>query len=128
MVVMPLLWASFSIAAPEAESRLTIMRTLMPLLSMPSAMVFIFAASFCAFWMSQLRLTFVHSAFIASGLDRISSVSKMLSIRSRETRKATVSPRRQMVTGFFDRSSRGNWACASVTLSVVFTATMRTTH
>src|SRR4051794_22961279 len=67
MVVMPLLCASCSIAAPEAESRLVIMRTLMPLLSMLSAMVFILPASFCAFWMSQLRLTLAHSAFIASG-------------------------------------------------------------
>ncbi len=39
----------------------------MPLLSMLSAMVFILPASFCAFWMSQLRLTFWHSAFSASG-------------------------------------------------------------
>src|SRR6185503_9728216 len=67
MVVMPLLWASFSIAAPEPESRLVIISTLMPLLSMLSAMVFILPASFCAFWMSQLRLTFWHSAFMASG-------------------------------------------------------------
>src|SRR3954452_6112553 len=67
MVVMPLPWASCSIAAPEAESRLVIISTLMPLLSMLSAMVFILPASFCAFWMSQLRFTFAHSAFSASG-------------------------------------------------------------
>src|SRR5258706_475518 len=50
---MPLAWASFSIAAPDAESRLTIISTLMPLDSMLSAMVFILAASFCAFWAAQ---------------------------------------------------------------------------
>src|SRR3954452_9207135 len=67
MVVMPLPWASCSIAAPDAESRLVIISTLMPLLSMLSAMLFILPASFCAFWMSQLRLTFLHSALSASG-------------------------------------------------------------
>src|SRR6266566_6344480 len=67
MVVMPLPVASFSIAAPEPESRLTIVRTLTPSFSMLSAMVFIFAESPPAFWMSQLRLTFLHSAAIACG-------------------------------------------------------------
>src|SRR3954470_2211225 len=67
MVVMPLPWASCSMAAPDAESRLVIINTLMPLLAMLEAMVFILPASFCAFWMSQARLTFLHSAAIASG-------------------------------------------------------------
>src|SRR3954469_7863896 len=67
MVVMPLPWASCSMAAPDAESRLVIINTLMPLLAMLEAMVFIRPASFCAFWMSQSRLTFLHSALSASG-------------------------------------------------------------
>src|SRR4051812_21965961 len=67
MVVMPLPCASCSMAAPDAESRLVIISTLTPLLAMLSAMVFILPASFCAFWMSQSRLTFLHSAFSASG-------------------------------------------------------------
>src|SRR5436853_1875486 len=64
---MPLPCASCSIAAPDAESRLVIISTLMPLLSMLSAMVFILPASFCAFWMSHCRLSFWHWAFSASG-------------------------------------------------------------
>src|SRR3954467_3449266 len=64
---MPLLLASFSIAAPDALSRLTIMRTLTPSFSIPSAMVFMVVALPCAFWMLQLRLFFWQAAFSACG-------------------------------------------------------------
>src|SRR6201989_1894333 len=59
---MPLEVASFSIAAPDALSRLTIMRTLTPLLSMLWAMVRIVSALPWAFWMSQFRLSTLHWA------------------------------------------------------------------
>src|SRR5579875_1839906 len=64
---MPLLAASFSIAAPDALSRLTIMRTLTPSLSMLSAIVFIVAALPWAFWMSHWSLAVAQSARSASG-------------------------------------------------------------
>src|SRR6266581_3982292 len=60
-------------------------------------------------------------AFMASALDRISSVSKMLSIRSRGRRKATVLPPRQIMTVFFERTNRGRSACASAMSKLVFT-------
>src|SRR2546421_10603902 len=63
----PALAACCSMAAPDAASRSTIMRTLMPLPSICWAMVFIFAAEPSAFWMSQLRLYVAQSALRAVG-------------------------------------------------------------
>src|SRR4051812_13838244 len=59
---MPLVLASFSIVAPDAGSRLTIMRTFTPSFSIDCAMVCILTLSPCAFWMSQLRLSALHWA------------------------------------------------------------------
>src|SRR3954451_11455327 len=63
----PALAACCSIAAPEAASRSTIMRTFTPEASICWAMVFILGAEPSAFWMSQLRLYFVQLAFSAAG-------------------------------------------------------------
>src|SRR3954447_20465215 len=63
----PALAACCSMAAPDAASRSTIMRTLMPLPSICWAMVFILAAEPSAFWMSQLKLYVAQSAFRAVG-------------------------------------------------------------
>src|ERR1700712_4634729 len=54
MVDTPCFLACDSIAAPEALSRLTIARTVTPPVIICWAMVCIFCASFCAFWMSYL--------------------------------------------------------------------------
>src|SRR3954471_16966803 len=54
MVCTPCCLACFSIAAPEALSRLTMARTVTPPVIICCAMVCIFCASFCAFWMSYL--------------------------------------------------------------------------
>src|SRR3954454_9140979 len=52
MVAMPAFLALSSTALPVPESRLTIMRALTPLEIMPSAMVWNWVLSPCAFWMS----------------------------------------------------------------------------
>src|SRR3954447_26291571 len=59
--------ACFSIAAPEAWSRLTMTSALMPSPSIWLAMDFIVAGEPLAFWISQVRLYFVHAAFSAAG-------------------------------------------------------------
>src|SRR5438309_412471 len=59
---MPFWVASFSIVAPEAGSRFTIMRTLTPSFSIDCAMVRILTLSPCAFWMSHCRLSTLHWA------------------------------------------------------------------
>src|SRR5947209_17241104 len=63
----PAFLACCSIAAPEAASRSTIMRTLILFDSICWAMVFIFDAEPLAFWMSHDRLYFAQSAFSAFG-------------------------------------------------------------
>src|SRR6476660_6230008 len=52
MVDTPCFLACCSLAAPEALSRLTIARTVTPPVIICWAIVCIFCASFCAFWMS----------------------------------------------------------------------------
>ncbi len=59
--------ASFSMAAPDAWSRLTITSALAPLASICSAMDFIVDGLPLAFLMSQLRLYFLHAAASAVG-------------------------------------------------------------
>jgi hypothetical protein len=63
----PFLAASCSIFAPEAGSRLTIMRTLTLLAVICWAMDCILLAEPPAFWMSQSRLYFLQSALRAVG-------------------------------------------------------------
>src|SRR3954451_16744550 len=58
----PFLVASCSIFAPEAGSRLTIIRTLILSASICRAMVCILLAETPAFWMLQSRLYFAQSA------------------------------------------------------------------
>src|SRR4051794_36421027 len=59
--------ACFSIAAPDAWSRLTMTSALMPAPSIWFAIDFIVAVEPFAFWMSQSRLYFVHAALSAFG-------------------------------------------------------------
>src|SRR3954452_450086 len=63
----PFLAASCSIFAPEAGSRLTIIRTLILSASICRAMVCILLAEPPAFWMLQSRLYFAQSALSAVG-------------------------------------------------------------
>src|ERR1700710_3155327 len=63
----PAFLACCSMAAPDAASRSTIMRTLTPEDSICCAMVFIFAAEPLAFWMVQSSLYLVQSALSAFG-------------------------------------------------------------
>src|SRR5262249_1906426 len=67
----PLDFASLSILAADAESRLTIRSTFTPWLIMFCASVVIWSAELFAFCMMQFRLTFWHSALAASGSDVI---------------------------------------------------------
>src|SRR6266536_1211254 len=67
----PLAFASLSILAADAESRLTSRSTFTPLLIIVCAMVAIWPASLLAFATVQVRLSFWHCALIASGSDVI---------------------------------------------------------
>src|SRR5438309_9648016 len=62
MVLTPCVLACFSMAAPEALSRLTIARTVTPLVTICWAMVCIFCASPWAFWMLYLTPAFLNAA------------------------------------------------------------------
>src|SRR6266496_964285 len=75
----PLAFASLSILAADAESRLTSRSTFTPLLIMVCAMVAIWPASLLAFSTSHLRLSFRHCALIASGSEVIQRLEDWVS-------------------------------------------------
>src|ERR1700753_3990418 len=67
MVTTPLDWACASIALAEPESRLTIIRTPTPSLSIDCACVVCVVAEPLAFWMSQVRPYWSHCVFSSLG-------------------------------------------------------------